>query len=59
MDGTYTFCPNSSSSFTPSMVFRMDIMCHLYLYYYLGSLKLSTDNVCLVLFNCVLTMVLA
>lgn len=32
------------------MVFRMDIMCHLYLYYYLGSLKLSsivqpsTDN---------------
>ena len=50
MDGTYKFCPNSSRSFTPSMVFRMDIMCHLYLYYYLGSLKLSsivqlyTDN---------------
>ena len=44
------FAQNSSSSFTPSMVFRMNIMCHLYLYYYLGSLKLSsivqpcTDN---------------
>jgi hypothetical protein len=56
--GHTNFAQNSSSSFTPSMVFWMDIRCLLYLYYYLGSLKLSTDTVCLVLFNCVLTMVL-
>ena len=48
--GHTNFPQISSRSFTPSMVFRMDIMCHLYLYYYLGSLKLSsivqpcTDN---------------
>jgi hypothetical protein len=58
MDGTYTFCPQFFKQLYTIHGFQNGQYVPLVLYYYLGSLKLSTDTVCLVLFNCVLTLVL-